>query len=447
MKDIIWIFDFDGVIVDSINMLFNVYLDFLKDLSIIGNEDEFKLLNGPNIYEIIEYLRNKYSIQINSQELLNMYNQKISYAYQFVSIDKDIEYILRELKTKNFKIALASSSKRENIEVVLNKFQLIQYFDCIVTGNDVKKSKPSPEIYNLIRKKYSNCDYYVIEDSENGLLSAIEANMKTIFYNTSGKAIFQNVNYEINSLKEIESIIKDVELNCLTISNVKSINLKIIDFNIDISKAQKKIIEDIWNNELQKKVIFITNNEIISYKYHIKSKNCIYIYCFITQYKYFFAQLKNPELNLGIKPIAVSGLFIDEKNNTLLGLRKKTTEYSDFYELIPSGSIEAQQIKNNEVLYKEQLIKEIEEETNISRINVKYIEPYCIIFDNNHSVCDICSKIYIRGKLNNLLKYKENKEYKDLKIVELKNIFEYVIKDNFVPTSNIMINNLIDKNF
>jgi|GEM_PF-164446 len=438
-KDLIFIFDFDGVIADSVSSLYEIYTNFLKQFGINGNQEEFNLLNGPKLSEIVSFLKNKYHIQKDKNELLEIYQNKIASIYKNIKLNADVENILKWLKHKNITIALASSSKKEEILSVLKRYDLEQYFNFIITGDDVKEAKPSPEIYNAVRNKYPNSEYYVIEDSENGLNAAKDAGMKTLFYNPKEYQIKMESTYTIHSLLQIKNIITEIELNCFTIAKADNISLKVIEYKPEINSSQKEAVETLWNDELKKRKLF--NGKIVSYKSHKKNDNMIEIECFITQYKYFFAQLRNPQLKMKITPIGVSGIIIDEENNTLLAIRQNVTEYNGYYELIPAGSIDLSKRAGSNILFQNQLITEFEEETRISKDNIKEIEPFCLIFDKNHGVYDICSKIHIDGLIKNKLNTEQNEEYRNIEIMNLKEI-KIIIPNKFVPTSIIIYNNL-----
>ena len=294
--NIILIFDFDGVIVDAVRSLYEVYIDFLEEFAITGNQEEFNSLNGPKLSEIVSFLKNKYHLQKNEKKLLEIYQNKISSIYNNIKLNEGIENILEWLKKKNIKIALASSSKKEEILFVLKRYGLEQYFDFIITGDDIKEAKPSPEIYNAVREKYQNCEFYVIEDSENGLKAANSAGLKTIFYNPNDNQINLETTYTIHSLSQIKKVITETELNCFTVAKADNISLKVIEYEPEINSFQRDAIEKLWNDELKKRKLF--NGNIVSYKSHKNNNRTLNIECFITQYKYFFAQLRNPQLNL-----------------------------------------------------------------------------------------------------------------------------------------------------
>ena len=435
----VFIFDFDGVIVDSVSLLYNAYFDFLNEFGIKGNKEECKLLNGPKLSEIISFLKNKYHLQEDEKELLEIYQNKISSIYNNIKLNEGIENILEWLKKKNIKIALASSSKKEEILSVLKRYDIEQYFDFIITGDDIKEAKPSPEIYNTVRTKYPNCEFYVIEDSENGLKSANSAGLKTIFYNPNDNKINLETTYTIHSLSQIKKVFTEIELNCFTVAKANNISLTVLEYEPEITSLQRDAIEKLWNDELKKRKLF--NGNIVSYKSHKNINGALNIECFITQYKYFFAQLKNPVLNLNITPIGVSGVIIDEENNTVLAVRQNVTEYNGYYELIPAGSIDSSKRDGSNILFQNQLITEFEEETKIVKDNIKKIDPFCLIFDKNHGVYDICSKIHINGLIKNKLNTKQNEEYRNIEIMNLERI-KNTIPNKFVPTSIVIYNNL-----
>jgi len=96
-----------------------------------------------------------------------------------------IKKILEELRDKKIKTAVASSSPKELIEKVIKGFDLCKYFDVLISGEEVEKGKPNPDIFLYTAKKLKvnikNC--IVIEDSTNGVKAAKKAGTKCIGFN------------------------------------------------------------------------------------------------------------------------------------------------------------------------------------------------------------------------------------------------------------------------
>ena len=93
--------------------------------------------------------------------------------------------ILQLLKKRNIPVGLASSSPRTMIEKVLERHDVLQYFDVVISGDMVLKGKPDPEIFlrcadamGIPVSKYS--ETFVIEDSHNGIRAAYAAGMKPV---------------------------------------------------------------------------------------------------------------------------------------------------------------------------------------------------------------------------------------------------------------------------
>lgn len=86
-------------------------------------------------------------------------------------------YSLKLLKKNKLKLAIASSGTKEYIGIVLKKFDIKDYFDIVVSGDDVKKGKPDPETYNVacgkLGIKPEEC--LVLEDATKGIESAKNA--------------------------------------------------------------------------------------------------------------------------------------------------------------------------------------------------------------------------------------------------------------------------------
>jgi beta-phosphoglucomutase-like phosphatase (HAD superfamily) len=438
--DIVFVFDFDGVIVDTLKPLYAVYLKFLEEFGVIGTKKEFDSLNGPTVPEIVAFLKNKYELENDIEELLRRYCRKLSSAYEKCGLNDGAEEIVKLLKHREFIVALASSSKKTEIAKILNRFELRNHFDFIITGEDVARAKPSPEIYNVVKDKYPSHEYYVVEDSENGLQAAIEAKMKTVFYNPENKCIEKDVTYEINSLQEVGNIVTEIDLNCFTISKAKEIKLGIVEYEPNINCSQKKAIEIVWKAESRQRKL--SDEKMVSYRSHKKTGDRLNIECFMTQYKYFLAELREPGIDLGIRPIGVSGVIIDSDRNTVLGVRRNVTEYEGFYEFIPSGSIDPSKRSDDSVLIEEQIIQELEEEAYLKKDSIDRLEPYCLIFDRSHGVYDICCRVYTKGPVAELIKEKESSEYFGMEIVRLKEIETRIEMNRCVPSSIVMFNNL-----
>ena len=148
-------------------------------------------------------------------------------------VSKDIKYkpdadeMIKYLKNNKIKIALATVSRRETLDIYINenenlknKCNIQEYFDFIVTKDDVKLKKPNPEVYNKIIENFNITDLskcIVIEDSLTGVLAAKNANLDVIviydkYSEKDRNKINELADYNVNNFKELIELFKESKL-------------------------------------------------------------------------------------------------------------------------------------------------------------------------------------------------------------------------------------------
>ncbi|OPJ62363.1 HAD family hydrolase [Clostridium chromiireducens] len=203
------IFDMDGVIIDSEPIHFDVDLQTISELGgDISKEDLEKYVGTTNEYMYTD-IKNKFNISKSLEEIIH-YKVELT-KKKIIELDLEpiegIRELLKELKNKNINTAIASSSPRDFIELVVSKFKLENYIEYIISGEEVKHGKPDPDIYIETAKKLrvSPQECIVIEDSRNGVLAAKAAGMKCIgFQNVnSGNQDLSNADVIVHSITEV----------------------------------------------------------------------------------------------------------------------------------------------------------------------------------------------------------------------------------------------------
>jgi HAD superfamily hydrolase (TIGR01509 family) len=175
------IFDMDGVIVDSERHWKSLEGHFLQ--SIIPGwtaADQGKII-GLSVHDLYRMLVDDYGLRHNEQDFLELYHEMARDIYgRKTSLLEGFEESLSLLLGTNVKVALASSSPMSWIDIVLDRFDLREKFDIVVSADELQgEGKPSPAIYLLTARRLAaqpeKC--VVIEDSKNGALSAKRAGM------------------------------------------------------------------------------------------------------------------------------------------------------------------------------------------------------------------------------------------------------------------------------
>ncbi|WP_234123836.1 HAD family hydrolase [Clostridium hydrogenum] len=207
------IFDMDGVIIDSEPIHLKYAMELFKTIEIDMSIEEYNKFIGTNSYYMWNKIINDYKLKYTMEELIKMERNGF---YDFISSPnmkiEPIKYIpelLKELKENNYKIAVASSSPMRLIEYILEELKIRKYFDNLVTGDLVERSKPEPDIFLYAAEKLGARpeECVVIEDSHNGVLAAKKAGMKCIGYRNlnSGNQDISKADIIIDSFEEINS--------------------------------------------------------------------------------------------------------------------------------------------------------------------------------------------------------------------------------------------------
>jgi beta-phosphoglucomutase family hydrolase len=207
-KTILW--DMDGVIADSYPFHFAAWQETFAKRGIKFTKEDFtKLFGTRNDFiarSVIGREQPQKDVKIVVQEKEENFRRK---ATGSIKPFPGAVRLLNSLKKGNFKLGLASSAPKENIDLVFREFNLTGIFDCIVFGQEVSESKPSPQIYLLAAKKLKVApkDCVVIEDSPMGVKAAKTAGMKCLaIANTHSRQEFEEADRIADSLENVDLI-------------------------------------------------------------------------------------------------------------------------------------------------------------------------------------------------------------------------------------------------
>lgn len=181
-----FIFDLDGVIVDTAKYHYLAWKKIANELGIEFTHEHNELLKGVSrvrSLDIILGLGNVEASQDQKDQWLVQKNEE--YLTYLVDMDQSeilpgVMSVLEFLKANQQPIALGSASK--NARPILEKTGILSYFDVIVDGNDVSNAKPDPEVFLQAAQKLgiTNENSIVFEDSVAGIQAANIATMTSI---------------------------------------------------------------------------------------------------------------------------------------------------------------------------------------------------------------------------------------------------------------------------
>lgn len=201
------IFDMDGTLIETTEADYlawkRVFADYHKELSF---EDYFPLIGMKSAMVVQSRL------SLDEEETKKALSQKMRYFSEIVT-EKGIQVVpyaikfLKQLQEEHLKIALATSSRQEKMKLVLQLTNLTTYFDEIVTGDLVHKSKPAPDIFlkaaEKLQLKPEDC--LVVEDAANGVKAAKNAGMKCVAITTTHtEDLLQQADLVVNSYEDLD---------------------------------------------------------------------------------------------------------------------------------------------------------------------------------------------------------------------------------------------------
>ena len=181
LEAVIW--DMDGVIADTALYHFKAWQDVFRKRGVSYTEEDFKRNFGRRNDAIIPDIMggNLSSSEVDAIAIEKEENYRQRVAQNIKSLPGAVE-LISALRERGVKMAIASSSPVENIQLILGGLGIDSYFQVIVWGRQVSEGKPSPQGFLLAAKKLDvapeNC--VVIEDAIDGVAGAKRAVMKCL---------------------------------------------------------------------------------------------------------------------------------------------------------------------------------------------------------------------------------------------------------------------------
>lgn len=175
------IFDLDGSLVDSMWMWRAIDIEYLGRFGIPLPEDLQSKIEGMSFNETAIYFKENFHIPDSLERIKDDWNKMAwdKYANE-VPLKPGIPEFLDACRTNGIKLGIATSNSRELVENIALVHGLKDYFSCIMTGCDVGKGKPAPDIYLAVAKELGvNTDRcLVFEDIIPGIQAGLSAGMR-----------------------------------------------------------------------------------------------------------------------------------------------------------------------------------------------------------------------------------------------------------------------------
>jgi len=212
------LFDLDGTLIDNEHLKAQAFSKAIEEIGGRSDPAIYKDVMGQSGPVIRERFIQESNIQVDPEEYFNLYKSIYEESLQTgLVIRPGVIQFLDEIRSAGISMAVVSGSYERAVNGIIKSLDLGQYLDLVITGDDVKSKKPSPESYLMALEELSLVPELavVFEDTEAGLRSANQALIKSLgirhAYNQSHD--FSDVFNEYSSFKEESELMKrDINL-------------------------------------------------------------------------------------------------------------------------------------------------------------------------------------------------------------------------------------------
>ena len=207
-----FIFDLDGVIVSTDSLHYRAWKSLADSEGIYFDEEINHRLRGVSRMESLEIILERDTRSYTQEEKVVMAERKNGIYRELLQVltpEDRLEGVtetLAALREKGYKLAIGSSSK--NTPIILEKIGYSGYFDAISDGNNIKNSKPDPEVFlkaaEFLGAEPKDC--FVVEDAEAGIAAAKAGGFTAIGIGAAAKD--PATDYPITTFKDLLNIAK-----------------------------------------------------------------------------------------------------------------------------------------------------------------------------------------------------------------------------------------------
>ena len=205
------IFDLDGVLCQTDEFHYLAWKAIADELKIPFDRKINEKLRGVSRMASLEIILQKANRTFTNSEKVALAERKnaIYRKYLDMMTEKDLasgaKTVLTELSEKGLQLAIGSSSK--NTQLIVDKLQIADFFIAIIDGNQIKHSKPDPEVFLLAAQKLElqPADCLVVEDAEAGVEAAIRGGFQVAGIGSARE--LDRVNYQLNFLSDLLKIV------------------------------------------------------------------------------------------------------------------------------------------------------------------------------------------------------------------------------------------------
>lgn len=203
------LFDFDGTLIDTNDLIYESFMHTFEQYGYSFTKEEILQFNGPPLQKTFSTIDPQLA-----EEMIRTYRAHNNEHHdEYVSLFPNVRETLDVLKDEGFKLAIVSAKMRDGVNQGLKATNIGNYFDTIISIDNVSNPKPHPEsVYKALDNLYAKPEEAImIGDNYHDIEAGNNAGTKTagVAWSTKGVAYLQRYNptYMLNDMTDLLKII------------------------------------------------------------------------------------------------------------------------------------------------------------------------------------------------------------------------------------------------
>ena len=198
------IFDLDGVLVEAKNIHYDALNEALGKKYAISWNEHLSTYDGLKTNQKLDMLSERKGLPVEEHSIIWETKQKLTLEkLKTLKTDNVLIELMSDLVDCGYRIAVCSNSIRKTVLTVISKLGIMEYMDLIISNEDVKNSKPHPEMYWKAISMMSCLpeETLIVEDSPYGLLAAARSKSHILRVKNTKEVTLQTVKHKLNEIE------------------------------------------------------------------------------------------------------------------------------------------------------------------------------------------------------------------------------------------------------
>ena len=213
------IFDLDGLLADSEPWWNQIDAKLLAEYGVTYRGEHHQNVVGVSYRIAVEFYKKAFDLSVSTDEMMRRRGEiATEFFANRVGVFPNLKEVLEELRLMKLRLAVATSSVSASARPFLDRHELTKFFEVIVTGEEVERGKPAPDIYLCAAERLgiSADACLVVEDAIPGIVAAKAARMRVAAIPDrrfiDPHEYEKEADYVLNSLKELPALVRKLAI-------------------------------------------------------------------------------------------------------------------------------------------------------------------------------------------------------------------------------------------